>query len=322
MKILFATDGSDSALAALEFLLRFPLPAGSEVVVATVIDQAAFPDHNISLISGVITDDRSAQAKGERDGSAPQQDQDAQLSEAERNLLREAQDHLRRVSSRLQSAGWSSSTEIHIGHPIDQICNAAETLAVDLILVGTHGLGGLRRHLLGSVSAGVLHYAQCSVLLVPHPDLAEHSLSGATAPLRFLLAYDGSEPADRAVDLCASLPLQGHASITLLRVLELVTLYRQDLGQRMSPAFRDEKRTAQEELEAAAERLRQATPEVEIKLLESDDLSRSILETAAEQHSDLILLGHKGRSAIKRMLVGSAVARVAAQTQCALLVVR
>lgn len=323
MKILFATDGSDSALAALDFLLRLPLTPQSEVLVTTVIDQAAFP----GLLSGRLWERASNDELEQAKDTITPSDQDAEaerknLNLAEQALHRQAQVHLTTVTKRLQAAGWASSSEIRGGHPSDQICVSAEAWGADLIIVGTHGLTGIRRHFLGSVSNSVLHYADCSVLLVPHPDLAEHPPNSKDAPLRLLLAHDGSKPANKALELCASLPLQGRATVTLVRVLEMVTLYRQDLRQQMSSAFQEDKRAAEAELSAAAEKLHRATSEVDLRLLESGDLRRTLLDTAAEQQSDLIILGHKGRSAIKRMLVGSVIGSVAAHAPCALLIVR
>jgi nucleotide-binding universal stress UspA family protein len=331
MKILFATDGSDSAESALDFLLRFPFPSESEVLVTTVIDRTAFPDAISGMLAGVPPDGDLGQttpaSAAFADEATEQRWQSQQVEVdndggAERTVRSEAEAHLTRVSERLRDAGWASSTEIRSGHPVDQICTAAEASATDLIVVGAHGVTGIRRHLIGSVSTGVLHYAGCSVLLVPHPDLFKHAPPSTERPLRFLLPHDGSEPSDRALKLCASLPLQGRATVTLLRVLELVTLYHQDLWQQMSRDFQEEKRAAEEELRLAAERLRQATSQVEVELLESGDLGRAILDTAAEHESDLIILGHKGRSAIKRMLVGSVIGRIAAHAHCAVLTVR
>jgi nucleotide-binding universal stress UspA family protein len=323
MKILFATDGSNSALAALDVLLQFPFSPQSQVLVTTVIDHAAFPGVRsggawTQPANGVLAPASGTVAPNAGDAAAGQED----LGAAEHALSHEAQAHLTEVTERLRAAGWNSASEIRGGHPIDQICESAETWGADLIVVGSHGLTGIRRHLLGSVSTGVLHYADCSVLLVPHPDLTEQAPRDEETPLRFLLAYDGSAAADKALELCTSLPLQGRATVTLLQVVELVTLYRQDLRQQLNGAYQEEKRAAESELDAAAEQLRQAGLPVEVKLLESGDLGRTILDTAAEQQSDLIVLGHKGRSAIKRMLVGSVISRIAAHATCALLIVR
>lgn len=52
------------------------------------------------------------------------------------------------------------------GHPVETIAGFAETQKTDLIVVGSRGLGGFQRLLMGSVSTGVLHHAHCSVLVV------------------------------------------------------------------------------------------------------------------------------------------------------------
>lgn len=323
MNILFATDGSDSALAALDLLLRFPFPAHSEVRAITVIDRPDFPARLAGILSAALTDDEPVQtAEAQAAGTQAEDDRSDHRDETDQATHQSVQAHLALVSERLRAAGWSSSTEVRRGHPVDQICAAAEAWNADLVIVGSHGHTGIRRHILGSVSTGVLHYAHCSVLVIPHPDLVEQPTPSTEQALRVLLAHDASECADKALELCASLPAQGKMSFTVLRVLELVTLYRQDLHQQMSGAFQEEKRAAQEGLQRAAEKLRRAGSQVEIKLLEDSDPSRIILDTAAEQHSDLIVLGHKGRSAIKRMLVGSVVGRIATHTPCALLTVR
>jgi nucleotide-binding universal stress UspA family protein len=52
------------------------------------------------------------------------------------------------------------------GHPVQVLAKASEH-ALGLV-VGTRGHGGFTGMLLGSVSQGVLHYARCPVITVPH----------------------------------------------------------------------------------------------------------------------------------------------------------
>lgn len=49
---------------------------------------------------------------------------------------------------------------------VDQVVKLAEDRGVDLIVIGTRGLSGFRKLLMGSVSLGVINHAHCSVLLV------------------------------------------------------------------------------------------------------------------------------------------------------------
>jgi nucleotide-binding universal stress UspA family protein len=52
------------------------------------------------------------------------------------------------------------------GHPAESLVDFAEQRKADLIVVGSRGIGGFHRLLLGSVSTSVLHHAHCSVLIV------------------------------------------------------------------------------------------------------------------------------------------------------------
>lgn len=49
-----------------------------------------------------------------------------------------------------------------------------ESRDADMLVVGSHGRGGLGRVVLGSVSAYCIHHATCSTLIVPSRPLAEH----------------------------------------------------------------------------------------------------------------------------------------------------
>jgi len=53
-----------------------------------------------------------------------------------------------------------------VSSTVDEIVKSAEKEKADLIVMGTRGLGGFKRLLLGSVSSGVVTHAHCSVLVV------------------------------------------------------------------------------------------------------------------------------------------------------------
>lgn len=298
MKILFATDGSDTALAALDFVLRFPLPEGSEIRLLTVIDRNGLPQ---LAPSGLTEEQRHA------------------LAETEQTVRHAAERLLAEEGARLRHAGWAGSTEVRAGHPADEIRRAAQESGADLVVLGSHGHRGFRRFILGSVSGGVLQYAPCSVLVIPPAAQAKRE---EQAPLRILIAFDGSAPAEKAVDLCAGLPLRDRAEVTLLTVMPLVTLYRQDIRQRLSWHWNKQKKAAGAALERAADRIRWATPRVTTLLREDADEAGTILAVAGDRQTDLIVVGHKGRSAIARVLLGSVTGRIAAHAPCAVLAVR
>jgi nucleotide-binding universal stress UspA family protein len=64
------------------------------------------------------------------------------------------------------AAGVDVETEILEGNPADGIAKLARSRAVDLIIVGSRGRGGIAGGLLGSISEGVIHRADRPVLVV------------------------------------------------------------------------------------------------------------------------------------------------------------
>lgn len=63
-----------------------------------------------------------------------------------------------------------------IGRPADQILAVAEEVGADLLFIGSHGLVGLERLLLGSVSERVVREARCPVMVVRPKEYREVEL--------------------------------------------------------------------------------------------------------------------------------------------------
>lgn len=80
---------------------------------------------------------------------------------------KEARELLGEESERLRSAGADvAGSHLRMGRVDVEIVELAEELGVDVIVVGSRGLGGFRRALIGSVSDSVVHHAPCPVLVV------------------------------------------------------------------------------------------------------------------------------------------------------------
>jgi nucleotide-binding universal stress UspA family protein len=72
------------------------------------------------------------------------------------------------IVAEAKHAGLSSKglVERSQASTVESIVGAAAAEKVDLLIVGTRGLGGFKRMLLGSVSSGVISHAHCNVLVV------------------------------------------------------------------------------------------------------------------------------------------------------------
>jgi nucleotide-binding universal stress UspA family protein len=303
MKILYTTDGSDSARNAADMLMRFPFPEERSAIVMTVIDNMQFAlDKHVEL----------------------DEDQIRLLQETEQVLTGESERLLAAEAARLQDAGWVCSTELRRGDTAEEIIRAAEELQPDMIVLGSHGLRGMKHFLLGSVSNRVLKHACCSVLIVrPSPGLsAPPEVTGQARPWRILVAYDGSEPARDAIRLCAALPLDDNAEISVVSVMPMIHMYRQDIRQQLNPIWQQQKHARKQELEQTVGSLQWTTPHVTPELLEGADVAEVILDIAASRAIDLVVIGSKGRSTFKRFLLGSSTSDVAGHAPCSVLVVR
>jgi nucleotide-binding universal stress UspA family protein len=301
MKILLATDGSEHAGMALDFLLRFPLPDDSSVILLTVIDKRVFVDaESVELTA----------------------EQSEALHAVHNTVREEAQAYLNAAAQRVSERGWAVTVQLRSGDVAEEILAAAEEAQVDLVVVGSHGRSPVRRFMLGSIATRVLMYSPYSVLIVKQPEVAPHLPGREGEPWRVLLAYDDSAPARKALDLCASLPLGAGDSVMVVTVLTLVTGFRQDIYQHLSPVWQQKKIAAKAALDGAVVRLHGSLHGVTSRLREGASSSHEIIEAAEESRSNLIVLGSEGKSALQRLLRGSLTGNVARHAPCPVLVVR
>jgi nucleotide-binding universal stress UspA family protein len=80
--------------------------------------------------------------------------------------VKTARDWLRRYVQKAYDAGCEEALPvIRMGNPGDNICELADELETDLVIVGRKDRSGIEEFLLGSVSSEVVHHAPCAVLV-------------------------------------------------------------------------------------------------------------------------------------------------------------
>lgn len=80
-----------------------------------------------------------------------------------------AKAHLDGLADKLIPARLVARTLVRQGNPYIEITSAARALKVDLIVIATHGYGGLKRALIGSTAERVVRHSHCPVLAVRRP---------------------------------------------------------------------------------------------------------------------------------------------------------
>jgi nucleotide-binding universal stress UspA family protein len=140
-RILLATDGSEEAELAATRAVDIAEKTDSELHVVHV---GVLPSFLVSY-PGTLGYERRLYD---------------QIEEDSRQLLRE-------LSWRVKAAGGTvAGTHLRMGEVALEIVALAEELGVGLIVMGSRGLGGVRRALMGSVSDSVVRHAHCPVLVV------------------------------------------------------------------------------------------------------------------------------------------------------------
>jgi universal stress protein A len=97
---------------------------------------------------------------------------------------REAQTHLDAELTPAERAQFRVTTRVVFGSPARCIVDYARDNAINLIVMGTHGRGGVAHLLLGSVAERVVRTAECPVLTVRGTAAALATLSADAEPAR------------------------------------------------------------------------------------------------------------------------------------------
>ncbi|CAA9460412.1 MAG: Universal stress protein family [uncultured Rubrobacteraceae bacterium] len=283
-KILLATDGSEDAAVATLAAIDIANRSGSELHVVHAFEFVP-PREYISVALRVHSPFTS-----QRHG---------------RHLLEEQAELI------VEAGGEIAETHLCIGSPVDQILCVAEELDAGLIVMGSRGLGGVKRILMGSVSEGVIHHARCPVLVVrpgnePWP------------PSRVMIADDFSENARMAGDLAANIGGLLGAEAELVQVYPRLLETSREKGSEESRVIEEVLQSAEAKLRERAANLEGALgrrPEAKLVVDEGTDgidgIAMTLLDVAQETgEPTLIALGSRGLGAMQRARVGSVSTKV------------
>ena len=239
---------------------------------------------------------------------------DAAYKEICRKLRTDALRKLREFAKRHARAKIQPQCVVQEGIATDLILSFAEAQAVNLIVMGTHGLRGIDRLMLGSVTERVLRKARCPVLAVRKPAHDFVSPGGDADPInlkRIVLCMDFSDHAHRALNYALSIAREYNAELTLLHVLEHL---------RGSTDL-------QSVTAKVTKQLKESVPPGERKsslvkfLVRIGKPYQQIIELALEAQTDLVIMGVRGRSSLDSALFGSTTYRVIQLGPCPVLAV-
>ena len=297
-KVFLATDGSREAELAARTAADLATSTDSELHVLTVapgLPDAAYHIHEAGLRYETY-----------------EQALEAVKGEAQRVLDEQVQ--------KLQEAGGTViEAHLMIGKRRDQaIVHLAEELGAGLLVLGSRGLGRVRRGLMGSVSDSVVRHAHCPVVVVRGEPVS--------FPIKILLATDGSKEAELATTTTADLASSTGSELHVVSVFPAsayVHPYYEDHFPEAAETLRREARVERQEmLDKQVDRVQEAGGNVAQTHIRTGETAEEIVTLAEEIGAGLIVMGSKGLGGIKRALIGSVSAAVVSLAHCPVLVVR
>lgn len=161
-RVLVATDGSAAALVAASAFGRFADPERCRVVVLSVTDLVPRPDvvaypteimHTYPLV-----------------GYAPEE-----YEELDRLARSRAEAAVAETAEHLRAAGFFAEERVAIGPPRPTVLDEASNGAFELVVVGSRGLGPVRRAFLGSISEPVARHTRAALIGRREPSPSEPS---------------------------------------------------------------------------------------------------------------------------------------------------
>ena len=284
LRVLVATDGSRPAREAIATTVHFPWPDRTRVRVISARRTRA--EYRRSIL----------------------------LSALDRGPEKAAASARRALSRR-----WPDvEIEVLDETPVKGILGEAERFKADVIVVGWRGHGAVRRLLMGSISRGVVRGSTCAVLVVRRSQRVRTIVVGV----------DGSQAAKRALAFIGRLAPPPDGRVTLVSTLELVTAPSRGRVPGAATIAREVKRqntlrarAATKNLRGAAATLRRRGWRTRIVLLRGEPL-RDLLGVVAASRAQLLVVGAKGTSGVRYLLLGSVAEGAINHSPVAVLVAR
>jgi nucleotide-binding universal stress UspA family protein len=281
-KILIATDFSRCSMAALEFGLEIVKAYGASACIVSVVSNQPYllagPEAYVGARDAALRDLEAL--KG-----------DVRRSHAE---LPDDRCHLYLLE----------------GDVADSLLDFAQKKEIDLIVMGTHGRGGVRKALLGSVAECVFRHSPVPVLTLG-PSVCR---PGRSAELKTIVAaVDFTVASRRAVRYAAGLAREHGARLILLHVLDPGNL--RQAPDRLAVEHGIEKRL----LEVLGPEAGAVQCSVRIAI---GRVTQSVLQVAKDEAGDLLVMGVRRSSGVLDRLAIPHAYDIVRESPCPVLTLR
>lgn len=231
--------------------------------------------------------------------------------------------YLEEQAAWLRERGATVTTELREGDVVGELRDAASR--ADLVVLATHGRGGIERAWLGSVADSLVRTVATPLLLIrPAEEEEGEPVRTVAPPGHILVGVGGSPGGEAALDQAAALARAFGARMTLVRVVA----FPSGLGSPYLPhGIEMDRAAAQADEEQAQAALRKVPARyegipVDTRISHAYHAARGILDTAAEVGADMLAVGAHRRTVVGRAVLGSTADKVVRASAVPVLVAR
>ncbi len=242
------------------------------------------------------------------------------LSVSEADIRAEWEAKLAKFVRETEGTPEGMHTEVRVGHPYSELVEACHTHQADLLVMGVKGSKD-KPHRVGVIAAKCVRDAPVDVMLVRHETLQ---------PFRHILVcVDFSENSAKAVQCALLLAGQDQAVVECLHVYQSPLAMALDYGGFVTalPMVADEHegiKRWEAELKNFLEPLTRKADGVEVlqTIAEGVNIRETIIEHVERNDVDLVVLGTRGKGALRHMLIGTTAEKIVQHAPCSILAVK
>ena len=234
-------------------------------------------------------------------------------------------EYLRSVAARLRERlGRALSSAVLQGPIAQTLAKYIRELSTDLVVMTTHGRGGLRRAWLGSVTDQLIRMSEVPILVVrPREGNAAES---AVDLAEILVPLDGSPLAEAALEPAAALARLWDGEMSLVQVVRPVVL-TSDPPLPFPTGYADQatgmrRESAQDYIRDVAERLRESGVKASGVAVLGDGIADTLLNLARPERVGLMAMATHGRGSLRRLALGSVADKLVRAAEVPVLVIR
>jgi nucleotide-binding universal stress UspA family protein len=234
-------------------------------------------------------------------------------------------EYLKSVAARIRERlGRAISSAVIQGIPVAQsLSTYARELQADLVIMTTHGRGGVRRAWLGSVTDQMIRSSEIPILVIRPSE--EGAAKPPTELTEILVALDGSPLAEAALEPATALARLWDAEISLVQVVRPVTLtgphlvFPSGYSDQVTAVRRE---SAQDYIRDVAERLRESGVKANGVAVIGGAVPQTLIDLGAPERVSLTVVATNGRGGTKRLVLGSVADKLVRGAKVPVLVVR